>query len=100
MLEAKHDARLATLRDEFLRDAAQPTSAGSVEAALDKNGGWAAERHFRLGIQDGCRGFCCKIVLLTLESLLSIATGLHPSLGHEQPVLLAIEASRTACAYV
>lgn len=65
MLEAKHDARLAALRDEFLREAAGPTAAGSVEAALDKNGGWAAERHFRLGKEDR-RSLLCKTMLLTL----------------------------------
>ncbi|CAM9178293.1 unnamed protein product, partial [Scytosiphon promiscuus] len=46
-LETEHVSKLAALRSDFLRGAAGAQSAGSVEAALDENGGWSAERHFR-----------------------------------------------------
>lgn len=46
-LEAEHVSRLSVIRSEFLRDAAETTSAGSIEAALDINGGWPADQHFR-----------------------------------------------------
>ncbi|CAM9214479.1 unnamed protein product, partial [Sphacelaria rigidula] len=48
MIEAEHSTRLATLRHEFLRNATQPNSAGSTEAALHASGGWNPEEHFRL----------------------------------------------------
>lgn len=47
-LKEEHAARLALLREEFLRDAAGPNAAGSVEAALDETGGWSPVQHFRL----------------------------------------------------
>lgn len=46
-IEAEHGARQAGLRDDFLSSAAKLNSAGSVEAALDKSGGWASDQHFR-----------------------------------------------------
>ena len=46
-LEAEHVSRLSAIRSDFIRDAAEATSAGSVEAALDANGGWPADQHFR-----------------------------------------------------
>lgn len=47
-LEAEHVSRLSAIRSDFLRDAAEATSAGSIEAALDANGGWPVDQHFRL----------------------------------------------------
>ncbi|CAN0379396.1 unnamed protein product [Ectocarpus sp. 12 AP-2014] len=46
-LEAEHISTLTALRSDFLRDAAGSISAGSEEAALDQNGGWPSDRHFR-----------------------------------------------------
>lgn len=51
-LEAEHTSKLATLRDEFLRDAAGATPAESVEAALDAAGGWSSDQHFRFSINN------------------------------------------------
>lgn len=48
VLDVEHCGRVEALEKGFIRGATEPTSAGSVEAALDKAGGWSADRHFRL----------------------------------------------------